>query len=95
LCPRRNQGVSDNVKWSSRKKFELGELIINTNRFLCYDKGDNGDLVINPKEAAVVIIIFNEYISGNGAFTIVNDLNYDGVPTAGGKNGITVLSSQY
>ena len=42
--------VSDNVKRRYRKKFENGELVINTQRFLRYDKDGNGQLIINPKE---------------------------------------------
>jgi len=51
---------------------------------LGYDKDDNGNLVINPKEADLVNRIFNEYIKGKGGFTIVNDLNNNRVPTVGG-----------
>lgn len=33
-----SRSVSENVKWRYRKKFEKGELVINTKRFLGYDK---------------------------------------------------------
>ena len=46
----------------SEKKFMQGELIINTNRFLGYDKNEFGELVINREEAEIVTRIFNEYI---------------------------------
>ena len=81
-----SKNVSDNLKWRVKKKFEQGELIINTTRFLGYDKDKYGDLVINREEAEVVKRIFNEYLSGKGAFTIAKELNADGVPTvAGGR----------
>lgn len=81
-----SKNVSDNLKWRVKKKFEQGELIINTTRFLGYDKDEYGDLIINREEAEVVKRIFNEYLSGKGAFTIAKGLNADGVPTvAGGK----------
>lgn len=79
-----SKNVSDNLKWRARKKFEQGELIINTTRFLGYDKDEYGDLVINSKEAEVVRRIFNEYLSGKGSFTIAKELNAEGVPTIGG-----------
>lgn len=79
-----SKNVSDNLKWRARKKFEQGELIINTTRFLGYDKDEYGDLVINPKEAEVVKRIFNEYLSGKGGFTIAKELNAEGVSTIGG-----------
>lgn len=49
-----SKNISDNLKWRVKKKFERGELIINTTRFLGYDKDEYGDLVINPKEAEIV-----------------------------------------
>ena len=42
-----SRSISENIKWMYRKKFENGELVINTNRFLGYDKDNNGNLVIN------------------------------------------------
>ncbi|MDI9208860.1 MULTISPECIES: recombinase [Clostridium] len=52
-----SKNLSDNLKWRARKKFEQWELIINTTRFLGYDKDEYGDLVINPKEAEVPTIL--------------------------------------
>lgn len=80
-----SKNVSDNLKWRAKKKFEQGELIINTTRFLGYDKDEYGDLIINPKEAEVVRRIFNEYLSGKGGFTIAKELNAAGVQTIGRK----------
>ncbi|NFK79437.1 recombinase family protein [Clostridium botulinum] len=81
-----SKNVSDNIKWRMRKKFQQGEMIINTKRFLGYDKDEYGDLVINPKEAEVVKRIFNEYLSGKGCFTIAKEFREEGVPTAiGGR----------
>lgn len=79
-----SKNVSDNIKWRMRKKFQQGEMIINTKRFLGYDKDEYGDLVINPKEAEVVKRIFNEYLSGKGCFTIAKGLREEGVPTVAG-----------
>ena len=41
-----------------RKRFERGEGMINTTRFMGYDKDETGDLVINKKEAKIVRRIF-------------------------------------
>lgn len=79
-----SKNVSDNIKWRMRKKFQQGEMIINTKRFLGYDKDEYGDLVINPKEAEVVKRIFNEYLNGKGCFTIAKGLREEGVPTVAG-----------
>lgn len=81
-----SKNISENTKWAIKKKFERGELMINTKRFLGYDKKENGELIINEHEAEIVKRIFSDYLNGKGAFTIAKDLNADGIPTvAGGK----------
>ena len=42
-----SRSMSENNKWSIRKKFERGEVMITTSRFLGYDADENGKLVIN------------------------------------------------
>lgn len=87
-----SKNVSDNTKWRMKKKFQQGEMIINTKRFLGYDKDEYGDLVINPKEAEVVKRIFNQYLSGKGCFTIAKELRAEEIPTvAGGIWGDTTI----
>ena len=81
-----SKNVSYNLKWRVKKKFERGELIINTTRFLGYDKDEYGDLVINPKEAEIVKRIFEDYLKGKGTFTIDKDFNAENIPSvAGGR----------
>ena len=79
-----SRSMSENSKWSVRKKFEQGKVLINTTRFLGYDKDEYGDLVINPKEAKIVQDIFNQYLNGSGAFTIAKNLNEKGIITITG-----------
>lgn len=76
--------ISQNIKWAMKKKFKLGEMIINTERFMGYDKDEFGELVVNQKEAKVIRRIFTEYLSGKGCFTIAKGLNKDNIPTVTG-----------
>ena len=69
-----SKSVSENIKWRYRRKFEQGEVAVNTTRFLGYDKNKNGDLVINPGQAKVVKRIFDDYIGGKGSFIIAKEL---------------------
>ena len=81
-----SKNVSENIKWRYRRKFEQGEIAVNTTRFLGYDKNKNGDLVVNTGQAKVVRRIFDDYISGKGSFVIAKELNDEGVRTvAGGR----------
>lgn len=79
-----SENISQNIKWAVREKFKRGELILNTNLFLGYDKDEFGDLVINLEEAKIVERIFTDYLKGKGAFTIANELNDDKVSTMKG-----------
>ena len=81
-----SKNVSENIKWRYRRKFEQGEVAINTTRFLGYDTNKNGELVINPGQAKVVKRIFDDYIGGKGSFVIAKELSAEGVRTvAGGR----------
>lgn len=88
-----SKSVSDNIKWRYRKKFENGELVLNTQRFLGYDKDAAGNLVINPKEAEIVKRIYTEYLAGDGSFKIAKRLESEGVPTVTGSrwNELSIL----
>lgn len=80
------RSMSDNNKWICRKKFERGELILNTTRFMGYDKDEEGNLVINEVEADIVRRIFNMYLSGKGVHSIAKILNEEGVTSVTGAN---------
>lgn len=81
-----SRSMSENNKWSIQKKFEQGEYMINTARFMGYDKDIYGDLIINQKEAEIVKRIFRRYAEGIGCFQIAKELNEEGLPTiTGGK----------
>ena len=54
--------MSENQKWAVRKKFARGEVMVNTNRFMGYDKDAEENLIINEDEAKVVRMIFQLYL---------------------------------
>lgn len=58
-----SRSMSENNKWSIRKKFERGEVMITTSHFLGYDKNEYGDLIVNRKEAEIVSLTFDLYTS--------------------------------
>jgi len=89
-----SKSTSENIKWRYRRKFEEGKVVINTARFLGYDKNELGELIINPSQAEIVRRIFNDCINGKGTFVIAKELNAEGVPTIeGGRwHASTVLN---
>lgn len=78
------RNMSENQRWAFQKKFQRGELVINTKRFLGYDKDENGELIINPEEAKIVKRIYNLYLSGMGVHVIAKLFNEEKVPTVDG-----------
>lgn len=79
------RSMSENNKWSIWKKFERGEYMINTSRFMGYDKNEYGDLIVNPKEALVVEFIFDMYLLHVGSSSLSGLLNFLGVETMTGR----------
>lgn len=67
-----SRSISENNKWSIRKRFESGEYKISTPPY-GYDVID-GKLIINDEEGKVVREIYKMYLSGNGLYTIAKHL---------------------
>jgi len=59
LAQEESRSISENCTWGQRKRFADGKVTIPFNRFLGYDRGANGELVVNPKQAETVRSIYN------------------------------------
>jgi len=79
IAQEESRNISENIKWGYRKRFKEGIVHINTNRFLGYDKDENGNIVINPQEAKTVKMIFNLYIAGYSTREIAEHLTKNNV----------------
>ena len=79
----RNQ--SDVTRWGIQRQFENGRVLVNTTRFLGYDKNKEGELVINENEAKIVRRIFREYLEGKSYNGIAKSLMKDGIKTVTGN----------
>lgn len=79
-----SRNVSENRKWSLRKQFERGEYMINTERFMGYDKNEFGELVINPKEAMAVRFFADMYLLGVGSSRLGQLAEFLEIPTMSG-----------
>lgn len=75
--------ISQNMKWSARKRFENGTFKV---VYPPYGYEWNGEqMVVNPKQAEVVQFIFNEALKGTGSDTIADLLNDKGIPARNGR----------
>lgn len=79
-----SRSMSENNNWTIKKKFERGEIMVNTERFLGFDKNEFGDLIINPKEALVVDIIYDMALFDLGSTKLKKLLNFLGLKTVTG-----------
>lgn len=80
-----HKAVSSNVRWAMQNKFKRGEVMVDINRLLGYDKDENGNLLINKEQAEIVSRIFKMYLDGESAYEIAKVLNIDSVPTYSNK----------
>ena len=78
------RSLSDNVKWGTRKRFEKG---IPNGRFQIYGYRWEGDrLVVQPEEAQIVRLIYDNYLNGLSAETTEKQLAGMGVKSCKGRH---------
>ena len=78
------RSLSDNVKWGTRKRFEKG---IPNGRFQIYGYRWEGDhLVIEPEEAKIVKLIYDNFLNGLSAESTEKQLAAMGVKSYKGQH---------
>ena len=85
LAQEESRSISENCAWGQRKRFADGKVSVPFGRFLGYDKGPDGNLVVNEEQAKVVRRIYAEFLQGYTPYAIGRRLTEDGIPTPGGK----------
>lgn len=86
LAQEEARSISENTTWGIRKAFSDGVASIPYSHFLGYDKGENGEFVINEKEAETVRDIFRLFISGYSFRAICKKLEEKGAKSPTGKD---------
>lgn len=86
LAQEESWNISENTRWGVVRKFENGKLIVNHKKFMGYTKNAEGELVIVPKEAEIVRLIFRLYLEGNSSRKIKRHLEEKGIKTATGND---------
>ena len=75
------KSVRGNVRWAMENKCKRGEVMVDANRLLGYDKDAQGNLVINEGQAAIVRQIYRLYLEGISGYKIARILNDQNIPT--------------
>ena len=85
LAQEESRSISENCTWGQRKRFADGKVCVPYSRFLGFEKGEDGTMVINEAEAVTVRRIYSLYLEGCTPHRIAKTLTADGILTPGGK----------
>lgn len=85
LAQDESRSISENSTWGIRRKFEQGKVVVNHKKFLGYDKDEEGNLIIDEKQAKIVRRIYNDYVDGKGSNRIAREFEEEGVKGWNGK----------
>jgi hypothetical protein len=86
LAQDESRSISENSTWGIRRKFEQGKVVVNHKKFLGYDKDEEGNLIIDEKQAKIVRRIYRDYLDGKGPNRIARELENGGVLNWNGKS---------
>lgn len=78
-----SESISKNVKWTVQKRIEAGCYKFGYPPY-GYTRNENGDMIVDPKEADIVRQIFSSALNGMGTFRIAKMLQKQNVPTRKG-----------
>lgn len=79
LAQEESRAISSNSTWGIRRRFEQGKVTVNHKKFVGYDKDEDGNLIINEKQAKIVRRIYTDYLNGKSPNRIVRELEKEGV----------------
>ena len=79
LAQEESRSISENVTWGQRKRFADGKVTVPFGHFLGYDRGEDGNLVLNPNEAVIIQRIFSMFLQGMTPYGIAKQLTADGI----------------
>lgn len=86
LAQEESRSISENVKWGHRKRFADGKVTVPFGHFLGYERGSDGNLVVDENEAVVVRKIYRLFLNGLTPHAIAKQLTDEGIPTPSGKS---------
>lgn len=86
LAQEESRSISENTTWGQRKRFADGKVCVPFKRFLGYDRGPNGELVVNREQAKTVKLIYGLFLEGYTPHSIAVELTKRGLKTPGGKD---------
>lgn len=85
LAQEESRSISENVTWGHRKRFADGKVCVPFGHFLGYDRGPDGNLVVNREQAKTVKLIYRLFLDGYTFHSIARELTSRGLETPARK----------
>lgn len=85
LAQEESRSISENCTWGQRKRFADGKVTVPFKRFLGYDRGPDGELVVNEEQARLVKRIYRMFMEGTTPYGIATKLTEEKIPSPSGK----------
>ncbi len=92
IAQEESRSISSNIKWSYKKRFKEGKILLNPKNFLGYGKDDEGNIHIIPNEAKTIELIFNLFLQGHSPHEIAQVLMKMELMTIRGSTNWTAQS---
>ena len=86
LAQEESRSISENTTWGQRKRFADGKVSVPYSHFLGYERGPDGNLVINPEQAESVRLIYSLFLSGLSLHSVASEMTKRGIKTPAGKD---------
>ena len=74
LSQEESRSISENVRWGLKKRMSDGKYSVTYSRFIGYDRGKDGKMVINENEANIVRFMYRCSLQGYSDTTIADKL---------------------
>ncbi len=81
-----SENISANIKWGKAQSAKEGKVSFNYSNFLGYKRGADGKPEVVPEEAAVIRLIYEQFLAGDSFGNIVRLLEEKGVKSPSGKD---------
>jgi len=80
-----SRSIAENTAWGHRRRFENGKYSVNFTHFLGYKRGENGEFVVDVKQAKIVRELYLLFLQGFSLSQICKLMEENGIPAPGGK----------
>jgi len=86
IAQEQSRTTSANVTWGLRKRYEEGKVSLAYSSFLGYDKGEDGNMIINEEQAKIVRLIYSLFMHGYSFASICRELENRKIKSPMGKD---------